>query len=180
MPAKDFRYHLLSIGVNREANGATVRSAERDAFGLSWTFAQLGYWRAERNRWFAEEIQPHEFKLRNWLRHRFPWLTDVDDLVQESYARLVRAKSEGRIAHPKSYLFTTARNAALDQARRNEIVAIESVADLAGRLPKNYTLFGQVTKGLDVVDQIVGAPRDGRDLPHDPVAMTAVTIHQEG
>ena len=50
MPAKDFRYHLLSIGVNREANGATVRSAERDAFGISWTFAQLGYWRADRNR----------------------------------------------------------------------------------------------------------------------------------
>jgi hypothetical protein len=50
MPSKDFRYHLLSIGVNREANGATVRSAERDAFGISWTFAQLGYWRAERNR----------------------------------------------------------------------------------------------------------------------------------
>ena len=50
MPSRDFRYHLLSIGVNREANGATVRSAERDAFGVSWTFAQLGYWRAERNR----------------------------------------------------------------------------------------------------------------------------------
>ena len=50
MPVRDFRYHLLSIGVNREANGATVRSAERDAFGVSWTFAQLGYWRAERNR----------------------------------------------------------------------------------------------------------------------------------
>jgi len=50
MPDRDFRYHLLSIGVNRESNGATVRSAERDAFGISWTFAQLGYWRAERNR----------------------------------------------------------------------------------------------------------------------------------
>src|SRR3954471_24358789 len=50
MASRDFRYHLLSIGVNRDANGATVRSAERDAFGVSWTFAQLGYWRAERNR----------------------------------------------------------------------------------------------------------------------------------
>src|SRR4029078_2744733 len=50
MPGRDFRYHLLSIGVNREANGASVRSAERDAFALSWTFAQLGYWRADRNR----------------------------------------------------------------------------------------------------------------------------------
>ena len=50
MAARDFSYHLLSIGVNREANGASIRSAERDAFGISWTFAQLGYWRVERNR----------------------------------------------------------------------------------------------------------------------------------
>jgi len=53
------------------------------------------------------------------------------------------------------------------------------VDDLSGRLPKNYTLFGQVTKGLDVVDKIVGAPRNARDLPDSPVAMTKVTIHEE-
>ncbi|HYH93246.1 MAG TPA: peptidylprolyl isomerase [Candidatus Saccharimonadales bacterium] len=51
--------------------------------------------------------------------------------------------------------------------------------DLTGKLPKSYTRFGQVTKGLDIVDQIVSAPRDGRDLPHEPVAMTSVTIHEE-
>ena len=51
--------------------------------------------------------------------------------------------------------------------------------DLSGRLPKNYTLFGQVTKGMDVVDQIVAAPRDGRDLPNEPVAMTGVTIQDD-
>jgi len=51
--------------------------------------------------------------------------------------------------------------------------------DLGGKLPKNYTLFGQVTKGLDVVDAIVSAPRDNRDLPADPVAMTSVTIHED-
>src|SRR6476659_7235670 len=49
--------------------------------------------------------------------------------------------------------------------------------DLTGKLPKNYTLFGQVTRGMDVVAKIVGAPRDGKDLPNDPVAMTSVTIH---
>ncbi len=51
--------------------------------------------------------------------------------------------------------------------------------DLGGKLPKNYTLFGQVTKGLDVVDAIVSAPRDSRDLPAEPVAMTSVTIHDD-
>ena len=52
-------------------------------------------------------------------------------------------------------------------------------ADLTGRLPKNYTLFGQVTRGLDVVDQIVSAPRNARDLPDNPVAMTSVVIEDE-
>ncbi len=51
--------------------------------------------------------------------------------------------------------------------------------DLTGRLPKNYTLFGQVTRGLDVVDRIVSAPRNSRDLPDAPVAMTKVTILED-
>ena len=46
-------------------------------------------------------------------------------------------------------------------------------------LPKNYTIFGIVTKGLDVVDAIAGAPRNSRDLPDAPVAMTSVTIVDE-
>jgi peptidyl-prolyl cis-trans isomerase B (cyclophilin B) len=51
--------------------------------------------------------------------------------------------------------------------------------DLTGKLPKNYTLFGQVTRGMDVVDKIVGAPRDGKDLPNEPVAMTSVTVEAD-
>jgi peptidyl-prolyl cis-trans isomerase B (cyclophilin B) len=49
-------------------------------------------------------------------------------------------------------------------------------SDLTGRLPKNYTLFGQVTKGLDVVDAIAAAA--DRENPSDPVAMRSVTIHE--
>ncbi len=51
-------------------------------------------------------------------------------------------------------------------------------ADLTGKLPKNYTLFGQVTKGMDVVDQIVNAPRNARDLPNEPVAITGITVRE--
>ncbi len=50
--------------------------------------------------------------------------------------------------------------------------------DLSGRLPKNYTIFGRVSRGMDVVDRIVSAPRDARDLPNEPVAMTSVTIRE--
>ena len=48
--------------------------------------------------------------------------------------------------------------------------------DLSGRLPKNYTLFGQVTKGMEVVDAIARLKRDSRDQPHEPVAMRSVKI----
>jgi cyclophilin family peptidyl-prolyl cis-trans isomerase len=46
-------------------------------------------------------------------------------------------------------------------------------------LPKSYTIFGMVTKGLEVVDTIATAPRNSRDFPDAPVAMTAVTVLDE-
>lgn len=85
---------------------------------------------SEQSRWFSEEVLPHEAQLRGFLRSRFPSLTDLDDLVQESYARLLRARAAGSVSNTKSYLFTTARNAALDLFRRERIISFEGVADL--------------------------------------------------
>ena len=51
-------------------------------------------------------------------------------------------------------------------------------SDLRGRLPKQYTVFGRVLSGLEVVDAIATAPRDARDFPQNPVAMTKVTIEE--
>lgn len=44
------------------------------------------------------------------------------------------------------------------------------VAD-ARFLDNQYTVFGKVVSGLDVVDEIVSAPRDGRDNPDDRIEM---------
>lgn len=44
------------------------------------------------------------------------------------------------------------------------------VAD-ARFLDNQYTVFGKVTRGLDVVDLIVNSPRDSRDNPNDRVEM---------
>ncbi|WP_044891861.1 RNA polymerase sigma factor [Opitutus terrae] len=86
---------------------------------------------SEHARWFTEEVQPHESSLRSYLRGLFPTLTDVDDVVQESYARLIRARQAGRVTYAKAFLFTTARNAALDLFRRRKVVAIDAVGDLS-------------------------------------------------
>ena len=60
--------------------------------------------------------------LRSWMRSLFPTLPDMDDLVQESYLRLLRAKEAGRVRYAKAFLFTTARHIALDFFRRRQVV----------------------------------------------------------
>jgi RNA polymerase sigma-70 factor (ECF subfamily) len=79
--------------------------------------------------WFAKEVQPHEPALRGYLRGTFPSLPDVDDLVQESYSRLIRAREAGPIQFVKAFLFTTARNVALDLFRRRKIAPMDRITE---------------------------------------------------
>jgi RNA polymerase sigma-70 factor (ECF subfamily) len=84
----------------------------------------------EATRWFAEEVQPHEPSLRSYLRNKFPDHPDIDDLVQETYARLLQAREQHPVRSPKSFLFATARNAAFDFFRRRKIAAIDGIAEI--------------------------------------------------
>jgi RNA polymerase sigma factor (sigma-70 family) len=86
--------------------------------------------RLEHARWFAAEVLPHESELRAYLRRAFPSLRDVDDLVQETYARVFRARHAGRIAEARPYLFSTARNAACDLFRRSKTISITALAEI--------------------------------------------------
>ncbi|HEY2323002.1 MAG TPA: peptidylprolyl isomerase [Thermoanaerobaculia bacterium] len=49
------------------------------------------------------------------------------------------------------------------------------VAD-APSLDGQYTVFGEVTKGMDVADKIVEAPRGERDRPNNPTTIEKVVI----
>jgi RNA polymerase sigma-70 factor (ECF subfamily) len=69
---------------------------------------------SEQSRWFAEQVLPHEQPLRSYLRQSLPTLADVDDLVQDCFARMLRAKNNGAVRAPKPLLFAIARNAVRD------------------------------------------------------------------
>ena len=79
--------------------------------------------------WFSAALQPHDAALRAWLRARFPALGDIDDIVQETYARVLqlRARDPLREHAVKPLLFTTARNLALDLLRRRQIVPMDAL-----------------------------------------------------
>ena len=54
-------------------------------------------------------------------------------------------------------------------------------ADLRGRLPKNYTIFGKVTSGIDVVNTIGKTPTKRgaggeNSTPAEPITIEKVTI----
>ena len=49
------------------------------------------------------------------------------------------------------------------------------VAD-AGFLDRQYTVFGEVTKGMDVADKIVNAPRGAQDRPNSPTTIEKVVV----
>lgn len=85
---------------------------------------------SDQARWFAEEVQTHEPALRAYLRGKFPSLPDLDDLVQETYARLLRANQTGAVRSAKAFLFTTARNVAFDFFRRKRVVSLEGTAEI--------------------------------------------------
>ncbi|MGH8019876.1 MAG: hypothetical protein ACREIA_16675, partial [Opitutaceae bacterium] len=69
-------------------------------------------------RWFAEEVHVHEASLRSCVGGVFPAVRDVDNVVQESYLRVWRARLAQPVVWSKAFLFTVAWHLMSDLARR--------------------------------------------------------------
>ena len=87
---------------------------------------------ADQTRWFTEEVHAHDSALRSYLRRSFPAThEDVEDVVQESYLRILKAHAAHPISSAKNFLFTVARRLAIDGLRRNKISPVIAIPDLA-------------------------------------------------
>ena len=98
---------------------------------------------------FIEELQAQQPPLKAWLRARFPWLAEVDDIAQEAVLRLWRRHMKAdrpAINSPKAALFSVARNAVIDLARHRQVANTENVAEI-DRLPV-------LDEGADVVQTV--------------------------
>lgn len=117
---------------------------------------------SESARWFVDEVMPHTDALRAWLCGRFPALGDVDDVVQESLARLLRVGASGPVASPKAFLFVTARNLALNHLRHQRIerppglaeVAIEGVLDDGAGVPDRVAHAEEFTHLIEAIQSL--------------------------
>ncbi|MCA9472286.1 MAG: peptidylprolyl isomerase [Nitrospira sp.] len=76
-----------------------------------------------------------------------------------------------KVAHEKGIL-SAARTADPNSAGSQFFI----MADKAPHLDGQYTVFGEVIKGLDIIDKIVSQPRDPRDNPLERIEITVTIV----
>lgn len=87
--------------------------------------------------------------LRAWLISQFREGCDIDDIVQEAFLRVLKARAHSEVRSPKAFLFVTARNLALHHLRRRQIVPLtDSLAeiDVSGILDENADIPHAVSR----------------------------------
>ncbi len=84
---------------------------------------------SQRAQWLAQNVVPHERVIRAWLARRVYEL-DIDDIIQEMYARLASLDSVADIRSPRQYAAQTAFSILANQLRRLRVVPIVAVGDV--------------------------------------------------
>ena len=79
---------------------------------------------------------------------------DVEDIVQETYVRVCRIENKDAIREPRSFLFRTAQNLAINHVKRAE---------------------SRLTDGVDAIDEVSGI----NDLSYDDQTYAQVTSDEQ-
>jgi RNA polymerase sigma-70 factor (ECF subfamily) len=79
--------------------------------------------------WFSREILSLEAILMRYLRQNWRNASDIPDLRQEIYARVLQAAREHIPDNPRQFLLASARNLLIDRVRREQVVPMETFAD---------------------------------------------------
>lgn len=89
--------------------------------------------------------------------------------------REINVKAEFNDIHHIRGIVSMARSAKPDTASSQFFIC---VADVRTSLDHQYSAFGQVVEGMDVVDKIVNAPRGVNDRPNTPIAIDKAYLEQ--
>ena len=84
----------------------------------------------ERAHWLARNVLPHEPLIRARLKKVYVADLDVDDVIQEMYARILSAPNMESIRYPRQYAIQTARAIIIDHLRRSRVISIDSCGSL--------------------------------------------------
>ncbi len=90
----------------------------------------------ERNTWLAKEILVHERALRGYLGRFFKNVADIEDVVQETYARLLGLNDSAATAvrNWHAFLFASARKLESDSQGPHRVTRCTGGNGQRGRL----------------------------------------------
>lgn len=80
--------------------------------------------------WVVSSVMPHEPAVRAWLRGRLKSEEDIDDLIQEAYAKFSALESTQHIVRADAFFFQTVRNLLIDQVRHSRVVRFDAISDI--------------------------------------------------
>ena len=83
-----------------------------------------------------------------------------------------RLKAEFNTVSHKRGIVSMARAQDPDSASSQFFIVVKD----SPFLDRQYSVFGQVTKGMDIADKIVNAPRGANDRPNEPVSITSAVV----
>jgi RNA polymerase sigma-70 factor (ECF subfamily) len=119
--------------------------------------------------WMEKNLLPHEAKIRHWLNRGGVSDEDVDDIIQETYARIGSVEDLECIRSPRNYAYQVARSILLNNLRRPNVVAITKNGDLTelhvaslDADPEQRVAFKDEVQ--EVVNAIAALPRRTRDV----------------
>jgi RNA polymerase sigma factor (sigma-70 family) len=84
----------------------------------------------ERAQWLSRNVLPVEPLIRSRLRRTFIYGLEIDDVIQEMYARIASLPSTDAIKYPLQYASQTATAIIIDHMRRSRVISINAAGTL--------------------------------------------------
>ncbi|NOW45318.1 RNA polymerase sigma-70 factor (ECF subfamily) [Novosphingobium sp. SG751A] len=81
------------------------------------------------DRWFINEVLPHERALLAMAVRLCGNGEDARDLVQDVFARMLATEGWAAITNTRAFMLRTARNLAIERMRRSKIIDFRQIAD---------------------------------------------------
>jgi len=80
--------------------------------------------------WVRFHVIPYEAEIRRWIGTVYYEKSEIDDIIQDIYFKLLKLDSVAHITDPRAYLYQAARNTIAGRLRRKRIVSIRNVQDI--------------------------------------------------
>lgn len=117
--------------------------------------------------WLEQQLLPHEPWLRRHLGRVACPTSDIDDIVQDCFVRLLMSGSPSDIVNPRALLARVARNLVIDRHRRRariEFVGIDAARDVPAHSPPPEEVVDRQRALLRVAAALEALPPRRRDI----------------